>query len=84
MHLPEGGGLDGLVAVVGVGHGVGHLLDDSKEGEHCGPVPATELVPGVLDGAAGPVGLLARHLHDQPYEAGQQGRLSWHGVARVR
>ena len=48
MHPPEVGGLGGLVALVGLGHGVGDVLDEGEVGEDLSPGLARHLAPGQL------------------------------------
>ena len=53
MRPPEVGGLGSLVAVVGLGHGVGDGLDDGEVGADLHLGLALELAPGELVGEPG-------------------------------
>ena len=53
MHPPEAGGLISLVAVVGLGHGVGDVLDDGEVGADLPLGLALELAPGETVGEPG-------------------------------
>ena len=58
MHPAEAGGLSSLVAVVGLGHGVGDVLDDGEVGADLPLGLALELAPGELVGEPGGCGPL--------------------------
>ena len=83
MHPPEVGGLGGLVALVGLGHGVGDVLDEGEVGEDLSPGLAGHLAPGQLDLGVELGGPPAGQLDGQAEEGGHEGRLGWEGGVRL-
>ena len=82
MHPPEVVVLGGLVALVGLSHGLGDVLDEGEVGEDVSPGLAGHLAPGHLDLGGEPGGALAGELDGQPEEGGHEGRLGWEGGVR--
>ena len=80
MHPPEVGNLGGLVALVGLSHGFGDVLDEGELGEDLSPGLARYLAPGKL--GVEPGGPLPGELDGQPEEGGHEGRLGWEGGVR--
>ena len=69
MHPPEVGGLGGLVALVGLSHGLGDVLDEGEVGEDVSPAGRALLgilPPGILTLAASLEGLLPVSLMASP------------------
>ena len=77
MHPPKVGGLGVLVALVGLGHGVGDVLDEGEVGNDLSPGLARHLAPGQLQLGVEPGGPPACQLDGQAKEGGHEGRLGW-------
>ena len=77
MHPPEVVSLGNFEAVVGLGHGVGDVLDDGEVGADLRLGLALELAPGKL--VREPRGCVAGELDGQAEEGGHEGRLGWEG-----
>ena len=80
VHPAEAGGLSSLVAVVGLGHGVGDVLDDGEVGADLPLGLALELAPGEVVGEPGGCGPC--ELDGQAEEGGDEGRLGCKGGVR--